>query len=321
MRHNSTLIGTLAIFAHLLVPPVNGIRIQVDASQETGVFKNTQNTNWPIIGYPGPTDKLLANHWDESRTNQIFIYPTPRYLFTGYDQTGIASDPTLIQNYNFTELDEQMRYVVSTGRKASIQFEDHLGPEYATPEMFEEVSARLGAQGHSPLTSDKVGYTIADRYGNGANGSGFNDALELIDFFPERDLTNATLTELEVQRFFALVQGFAIGVHRANTSAGVGAFSSNRFWISPSVSQNPYNEPFFEFVAKNKVPIKAITYHWLSPLTQAPGDLIDSTRRVRNELDKVGLQNIPIWITEYNRNPVWKAQIPVTLPLPPQRQY
>lgn len=52
---------------------------------------------------------------------------------------------------------------------------------------------RLGAQSQSLLPSDKLGYTIAGRYGNGANGSGLNDALELVYLFA-RDLPSATLT-------------------------------------------------------------------------------------------------------------------------------
>lgn len=185
-----------------------------------------------------------------------------------------------------------MAFVTGNGAKASIQ--------YATSNATNTLLS-------SPSLIEDIGFMITDRYMNGAYGSGFVDALELFDFFAETDGFNEPTVDSEYQTLFSFFSGFARGVARANSTAGVGAWGGNRAWlVNTNYSlTDPYVTQFYKDCKDNNVPIKAATFHFTnSQFSFDPYDLVRVVDAFRaNVLAPAGLPDLPIWATEYEVNP------------------
>lgn len=234
----------------------------------------------------------IADLWPSYGIHHVLIYTWPE-VFTGWGKPGPAGDPTRYENYDWRAADGNVSFVTSRGAVASIQFQPSNG-------MNSTIS--------SPAILGEIGFMIADRYGNGAHGSGFRDAVELFDFYPEQDLTDARAADYESS--FAYFRAFAAGVARAKSRAGVGAWASNRVY-QPGYHANytlydPYITRFYSDCKKNNVPIKAATLHFTNAqYSLDPYDINRVTDFLRNNiLTPAGLPDLPIWATEYNLNPV-----------------
>ncbi|KAL3459498.1 hypothetical protein BJX64DRAFT_291167 [Aspergillus heterothallicus] len=293
----SLLFGLLLASAHGLSRPDPRIRdVVVDASTVTGTLKNLQGTNacntTATEEIPIPLEDLVpetAERWDSYGIKQVMIYVWPD-VFTGWNKSGLAGDPTRNENYNWAEADSLVRFVRSHGAIASIHFNPDNG-------MDDSVS--------SPDLLGEIGFMIADRYMNNAYDSGFHDALDLFDFYPEQDLF-ADRTSI-YQTSFDYFAAFARGVARANSTAGVGAWGSNRI-LHPQTNytlDNPYITQFYHDCHEQNVPIKAATYHFTNAqYSMDPYDIKRLTDALRNDiLIPAGWPDIPIWVTEFDQNP------------------
>ncbi|KAF7554285.1 hypothetical protein G7Z17_g3001 [Cylindrodendrum hubeiense] len=152
--------------------------ITIDSSVITGQLKNLQGTNNAV----GPTDSNLNDqfndqspemqqHWKDSAVKHVCIYSFPS-VFLGAGKTGSAGDAYNITNYNFTNADARVKFVVGGGAKASAQFEE---------------GSHSHMTAHTVEQMEGIGYMLADRYVNGAHNSKFHEAIELFDFYPEAD--------------------------------------------------------------------------------------------------------------------------------------
>ncbi|KAJ5715705.1 uncharacterized protein N7483_012886 [Penicillium malachiteum] len=153
-----------------------------------------------------------------------------------------------------------------------------------------------------------IGYMITERYVNGANNSGFSDAVELWDFYPEEDKINDATITSDYAESLAAYTAFANGVARASNSTGCGAWGFKRMW-TPTANYtlaDPWKSEFFTDLAANNTPIKAATFHWDATMfSWNPYEIVNSTKQFRElYLTPNGFEDLPIWITEHNRNPL-----------------
>ncbi|OJJ42277.1 hypothetical protein ASPZODRAFT_20604 [Penicilliopsis zonata CBS 506.65] len=270
--------------------------VTVDASKVIGPLRNLQGSNGcnttATAALPIPLHDLqepLARLWPSHGIQHVMIYTWPD-VFLGWGLSGTAGDATRPENYNWTDADATVRFILDHGAVASVQFNPDAG-----------MNATLSS---AALLGD-IGFMIADRYMNGAHGAGFHNALDLIDFYPEEDLYAARNADYETS--FAYFAGFARGVARANSSLGVGAWGSNRIWTPQTnyTLTDPFITQFYQDCAEQKVPIKAATYHFTN--AQYSFDPYDIKRLTdafrRNVLVPAGLSSLPVWVTEFDGNP------------------
>ncbi|CAI7612304.1 unnamed protein product [Penicillium glandicola] len=268
--------------------------ISVNASIVTGTLKNHQGTNNAKV--PTSNDEsdsindataAVQTHWRNSSVKNVMIYTFPD-VFTGDYTDGDAYDA---DNYNFTLADERVQYVIDGGATASAQFQEAADFTLFSAEFLEG-----------------IGYMITERYVNGATNSGFTDAIELWDFYPEEDkLYDATIDSDYAASLIAYT-AFSKGVARASNSTGCGAWGFKRLW-TPSANYtlpDPWKESFFADLAANRTPIKAATFHWDATMfSWDPYEIVTATKQFRElYLTPNGFEDLPIWITEHNRNPL-----------------
>lgn len=188
--------------------------------------------------------------------------------------------------------DKYIDFVTSNGAKASIQFSMPQG---------------TNASVSTPAMLGDVGYMITERYMHGAYGSGFYDAIDLFDFYAESDLANIPTIEEAYENSFAFFTGFAKGVARANSSAGVGAWGNNRVYpVYTNYSiPDPYVTRFFNDCKVNNVPLKAATYHFTNAqYSMDPYAVKLVTDKFRADiLIPAGFADLPVWVTEFEPNP------------------
>jgi hypothetical protein len=272
--------------------------ITVDASTSIGQLKNLQGTTSadtklkpPGLDVIDDMFPAIANLWPEYGIHHVLLYNWPD-VFMGFGKTGSAGNASLNDNYNWTVTDKYVRFATSHGAKASIQF----GP---TNGMNDTVS--------SPQKLGEIGFMITDRYMNGAHKSGFKDALELFDFYAEADLLDAGSTDAVYEHSFQYFAGFAHGVAKASSTAGVGAWGGNRaYQVHTNYSlYDPFVSRFYADCKKKHVPIKAATYHFSNAqYSLDPYDVKRITDHLRNTvLVPAGLPDLPIWVTEFEANP------------------
>ncbi|KAK4540359.1 hypothetical protein LTR36_009316 [Oleoguttula mirabilis] len=274
--------------------------IVVEASRVTGRLKNLQGTNNAETEFtPSDTNDIihdlspaLGQLFPEYGIKHVLIYSWADDFFTGFGENGTAGDALLNENYNWTLTDEYIRFVTSHGAKASVQFNTPQGTNasVSTPEILGD-----------------VGFMITDRYMHGAHGSGFHNAIDLFDFYAESDLLNLATIEEAYENSFAFFAGFARGVARANSSAGVGAWGNNRVWpVHTNYSiPDPYVTRFFNDCKVNNIPLKAATYHFTNAqYSMDPYDIKRVTDKFRSEtLVPAGFATLPVWVTEFELNP------------------
>ncbi|KAF7547646.1 hypothetical protein G7Z17_g7586 [Cylindrodendrum hubeiense] len=179
-----------------------------------------------------------------------------------YHPPDIFQDP---RNYDFGPLDDEMTRVASIGAVACLQFEDRLDTyqDFATPELFQ-----------------KIGYILADRYGNG-NGFAYKNILSLIELYPEPDMYTSHLDKTWYIPYFECIEGFARGAQQANQNVGVGAVGANRmYYCADKMPESPFHSEFYKFIKERDVPIKAITFHWVTPFSQNPEDLVVTCKSI-----------------------------------------
>ncbi|KAJ5526162.1 hypothetical protein N7494_012812 [Penicillium frequentans] len=232
-------------------------------------------------------DPILASLWPDYGIKHVLIYTWPE-VFLGFEATGEAADALNNANYNWTEADSWIHYVISHGAKATIQYAGDVLKS-------------------SPETAGKIGFMIADRYMNGAHGSGFYDALELFDFDAEADLQNTPDVQSNYDSLFPLFAAFAHGVAKASDKAGVGAWGGNRIWTSYKNYSlyDPFVSRFYKDCKQQNVPLKAATFHFTnSQFSFDPYDVRRVTDNFRKHvLNPAGFSDLPIWMTEYEPNP------------------
>ncbi|OJJ46531.1 hypothetical protein ASPZODRAFT_142343 [Penicilliopsis zonata CBS 506.65] len=260
-------------------------KITVDAGVVTGQFKNLQGTN--NCDVPNANDDLdnihdatpaVQQHWRDSAVKHVMIYTFPDVFLGG--------DPYDSANYNFTASDMRVRYVVEGGAVASAQFQEGGDITDLTPAELEGIGPR-----------------------NGANNSGFSNAVELWDFYPEGDKEYYTTESTSYKENLAAYSAFARGVAKANNpNVGCGAWGFKRMW-TPTASYtlpDPWKTEFFADIVAAGVPIKAATMHWDSTLFSWNSyELVPGVKQFRElYLAPNGLGDLPIWITEHNRNPL-----------------
>ncbi|KAK5119239.1 hypothetical protein LTR85_007853 [Meristemomyces frigidus] len=237
-------------------------------------------------------DPALGRLFPEYGIQHVLIYSWADDFYTGFGKNGSAGDPLLNENYNWTLTDKYIDFVTSNGAKASIQFSALQGTNasVSTPEIIGD-----------------VGFMITDRYMNGAHGSGFHDALDLFDFYAESDLEDVATIEEAYENSFAFFAGFAKGVARANSSAGVGAWGNNRVWPVPTNYSvpDPYVTRFWSDCKANNVPLKAATYHFTNAqYSMDPYAVELVTDKFRSDiLIPAGFADLPVWVTEFEPNP------------------
>ena len=142
---------------------------------------------------------------------------------------------------------------------------------------------------------------------NGAHGSGFQEALNIFDFFAEADAFNVPNPQANYDAVFPYFVGFAKGVNKANSKAGAGAWGGNRvFPVNTNYTvHDPFVTQFYKDCKAQNVPIKAATYHFTNAqYSLDPYSVKTVTDAFRSHiLEPAGLPDLPIWITEYELNP------------------
>ncbi|KIW95009.1 uncharacterized protein Z519_04989 [Cladophialophora bantiana CBS 173.52] len=255
----------------------------------------------------------------ECGIKHVLIYNFPQ-VFLGWGKPGTAGDPLNNSNYNWTAADGYVNYVVSNGAKAIIQFQPDNGtnPNITSPED-------LG----------KIAYMITDRYLNGAYDSGFSDAIELFEFYPETDLLNSPTIESQYQHMFAYFSNFNHGVANARFDAHLRVYrrEADRSQVllelgyptkhnysvrrTKITKQNtlhsafrdknglhlqtfdPFIVQFYKDCVDRNVPIKAATFHFVNLwFSFNPYDIKTITDKFRNDiLIPAGLPDLEIWAT------------------------
>ncbi|KAL6408520.1 hypothetical protein AUP68_08377 [Ilyonectria robusta] len=218
----------------------------VDAYLPNGTFKPLQSTNYVLsadFGASGEEISLtkgrLVEHWKDSFTKMVLVYHPPD-IFQGYRKEGPEGDASDPRNYDFGPLDEEITRVASIGAVACLQFEDrlHTYQEFASPELFR-----------------KIGYVLADRYGNG-NGFPYKNMLSLVELYPEPDMYTSHLDKSWYIPYFERIEGFSRGAQQANPNVGVGAVGANRmYYCAGKMPESPFH---FEFY-------KSDTNDWVEP--------------------------------------------------------
>lgn len=195
----------------------------------------------------------------------MLLYTFPA-VWKGWETPGLSTLNN--DDYNWTAADEWINFVVSNGAKASLDFRPPLG-------------ANLSVTSYEQL--GEIGFMLADRYMNGAHGSGFKDALHLIDFYPESDVADFDDIEERYQKDFRFFAAFARGVKNASEDVKVGAWGGNRAFLLDNnytvwsrgdifgedradLGQvpSPYVSRFYRDCVEHNVPIGAATWHFTS---------------------------------------------------------
>ncbi|PVH72060.1 hypothetical protein DL98DRAFT_596387 [Cadophora sp. DSE1049] len=291
------LLGTSAA-ANIPDARQSNIRqVTVDTSVVVGKLKNLQGTNNGESSF-SPSPGLERIHDYDPNIGALFpaygiktvlLYNWPE-VFLGYTRSGVKGDPTRNENYNWTAADAYIKFVTSNGAKASINF----SPAYGTP-----LNQTL------PQTLFHIAFLITDRYMNGAHGSGIRNALELFEFYQQSDLFKTSGTDYN--ELFERFAAFSRGVAKASTSAGVGAWGGNRFYPTNANYSvyNPFVSRFYKDCVKQKVPIKAATFHFIdAQFSFDPYDMKRTVDRFQSEiLAPAGLPDLEIWATEHEINP------------------
>ncbi|CAI7633555.1 unnamed protein product [Penicillium palitans] len=144
---------------------------------------------------------------------------------------------------------------------------------------------------------------VTDRYMNGAYDSGFYNAIELFEFFPETDLVRASFSNETYERYFSYFAAFSLAVTNASDAVGVAAWgdpANTNYTVS-----DPYVRRFYNDCHNRNVPIKAASFHFTSTqFSFDPYDIIRVTDKFRAEvLVPAGLPDLPIWATEFEPAP------------------
>jgi hypothetical protein len=131
--------------------------------------------------------------------------------------------------------------------------------------------------------------------------------LSFFDFYAEADLLDTGSTEAVYEHSFQYFAGFAHGVAKASSTAGVGAWGGNSaYQVHTNYSlYDPFVSRFYADCKKKHVPIKTATYHFSN--AQYLLDPYD-VRRVTDHpcntvLVPAGLPDLPIWVTEFEASP------------------
>ncbi|KAJ6127655.1 hypothetical protein N7523_003267 [Penicillium sp. IBT 18751x] len=267
--------------------------VVVNASQRMGALKNLQGTNSADTSRVMPSewaqdtiynkDPAIGALFPEYGIKHVLIYTFPE-VFMGFGKTGADADPSINANYNWTYADLYVNYVFGNGAKVWTNSD--------IIRTWTDLLLILPARHPFNLR-------------NGANGSGFSKAIELIEFLPETDLLRTSAQNYD--EYFEYFAKFSRAVASASSDVKVSAWGGNQLYPATKNYSvyDPYSSKFYKDCRDQNVPIKAASFHLTScQFSFDPYDIKRVVDKFRtNVLIPAGLPDLAVWATEYEPAP------------------